>query len=202
MSATASSLQRKLRKAIEPQADGPEVIEALRVLSDFYGPNTLSARRSLRSSIERRSVEQSRGFLNAFGKLQHELDSIDREVDGLSDACTTIAAQLQRSRTATQTLLTQTARLADEIASTKRRAEAAEGFVGEFTLSVEEEAVLNAPSALALDPLLAALQRVQDIHERAKDLLDGPHQQLVPTDQPQSTHKPTQKPSLPQPSPV
>eukprot|EP00966_Prymnesium_polylepis_P213388 4942116-Prymnesium_polylepis.1 len=177
-SATASSLQRKLRKAVEPQPDSPDVTAALRELSAFFGDNTPGARRSLRSTIERRGVELNHGLLTAFDKLQSQLDTIDREVGGLSDACTAISTQLARSRASTEVMLSQTARLREEVALTEQRSAAADAFIGCFGLSAEDEAVLNAPTAVELEPLLAALQRVQQIHERAKALLDGPHQQL------------------------
>ena len=161
MSAATSTLQRKLRKAVEPQAGNPEVIAALRELSTFYDDNTLSARRSLRSTIERRSVALNHGLLAAFDKLQCQLDTIDRDVEGLSDACGCISTQLARSRASTEVMLSQTARLREEISVTEQRSAVASAFIGCFGLSAEDEAILNAPHAVELEPLLAALERVQ-----------------------------------------
>ena len=160
-SAATSTLQRKLRKAVEPQAGNPDVIAALRELSTIYGDNTLSARRNLRSTIERRSVVLNHGLLSAFNKLQCQLDTIDREVEGLSDACGAISTQLARSRASTEVMLSQTARLREEIAVTEQRSAVADAFIGCFGLTPEDEAVLNAPHAVELEPLLAALERVQ-----------------------------------------
>ena len=70
-----SSLQRKLRKAVEPQPDEPEVLEALRELSAFHSDNTLAARRSLRSTIEKRGLSIDTELLDAFEKLNVQLDA-------------------------------------------------------------------------------------------------------------------------------
>ena len=156
-----SSLQRKLRKAVEPQPDEPEVLEALRELSAFHSDNTLAARRSLRSTIEKRGLSIDTELLVAFEKLNVQLDAIDRDMEGLSGVCNSISSQLQHNRSSTEVMLSQTARLREQVQLTERKWAVADDFVRNYQLTPDEEAVLNAPQALELEPLLAALRRVQ-----------------------------------------
>ena len=62
----SSAMQRKLKKAIEPQADSPETLDALRELSTFYVDNSVPARRGLQSSVEERGLVINRRLLAAF----------------------------------------------------------------------------------------------------------------------------------------
>jgi len=179
--APTGPLQRKLKKAIEPQADSPEVLDALRELSAFYGDNSVHARRGLRSSIEQRGLTINRRLLTAFEGLQGQLDAVDSEVESLCAACGSIASRLQDARASTEVLLAQTARLRTDAALNEQRSTLASAFTRTFGLTPEQEAVLNAPAdALTqVEPLLSALRRVQQAHEKAQGLLDGPHQALA-----------------------
>ena len=68
-------LQRKLRKAIEPQADSQDTLAALRELSTCYHDNSVQARRGLRSTIEQRGLQINRRLLGAFEALQAQLEA-------------------------------------------------------------------------------------------------------------------------------
>ena len=179
--APTGPLQRKLKKAIEPQADSPEVLDALRELSVFYGDNSVHARRGLRSSIEQRGLTINRRLLTAFEGLQGQLDAVDSEVESLCAACGSIASRLQDARASTEVLLAQTARLRTDAALNEQRSTLASAFTRTFGLTPEQEAVLNAPAdaVTQVEPLLSALRRVQQAHEKAQGLLDGPHQALA-----------------------
>ena len=174
-------LQRKLKKAIEPQSDSPDVLDALHELSAFYEDNTVQARRGLRSSIESRGLVINRKLLAAFEGLQNQLDSVDAEVESLCEACGSISSRLQDARASTEVLLAQTARLRSEATLNEQRSNLATAFTKTFGLTPEQEVVLNAPvdGDTQVEPLLEALWRVQEAHERAQSLLDGPHQALA-----------------------
>lgn len=179
--APTGPLQRKLKKAIEPQADSPEVLDALRELSAFYSDNSVHARRGLRSSIEQRGLTINRRLLTAFEGLQAQLDAVDSEVESLCAACGSIASRLQDARASTEVLLAQTARLRTDAVLNEQRSTLASAFTRTFGLTPDQEAVLNAPAdaATQVEPLLGALRRVQQAHEKAQGLLDGPHQALA-----------------------
>ena len=168
----------------------PESAETLAALRSFDAEllpeNTVSSRRALLSRIEVRGLTLSHSLLSMFGELQTALDAADAEACCLAEACGSISKQLQDSRAATEVLLLQTERVRKELAATERRAELTVAFERAYTLTEDEEELLNAPfdaqspfgPASELAPLLAVLQRVHEIHVRAKALLLGPYQRL------------------------
>jgi len=179
------SLQRKLRRSMEPES--AETLAALRSFdAELLPENTVSSRRALLSRIEVRGLTLSHSLLSMFGELQTALDAADAEACCLAEACGSISKQLQDSRAATEVLLLQTERVRKELAATERRAELTVAFERAYTLTEDEEELLNAPfdaqspfgPASELAPLLAVLQRVHEIHARAKALLLGPYQRL------------------------
>jgi hypothetical protein len=64
------TLTRKLHKILETRVDGQELVTALETLSQFYGKNTLQARRNLRGIVEKRGLEINRNFLQVFLQVQ------------------------------------------------------------------------------------------------------------------------------------
>jgi hypothetical protein len=64
------TLTRKLNKILETRIDGQELVTALETLSQFYGKNTLQARRNLRGIVEKRGLEINRNFLEVFLRVQ------------------------------------------------------------------------------------------------------------------------------------
>lgn len=64
------TLTRKLNKILETRIDGQEVVTALETLSQFYGKNTLQARRNLRGIVEKRGLEINSNFLEVFLQVQ------------------------------------------------------------------------------------------------------------------------------------
>lgn len=49
----APGLARQVKKILETRVDAPELVEALKALSTFYGDNTPAARRGAHSAPER-----------------------------------------------------------------------------------------------------------------------------------------------------
>lgn len=83
----APGLSRKLKKVLECRTDSPEVVASLNTLSTFYTENTPQARRNLRSTIEKRSLQINLDFLRASQAAQLALDRVEDEVNSLADCC-------------------------------------------------------------------------------------------------------------------
>jgi hypothetical protein len=166
-----ASVQRKLQQAIKPES--ADLIEALKSLSQFYGTNTLSERRALRSTIETRGRRLNEQVLGAFDSLREQVDVAEAEVDGLNSACATIAARLRSARASSAALVAQNAQLREQVQLAGRRERVARTFAAAVSLTAEEEELLNAPAGapLALEQLLAVLARVQQMQERGRQLL-------------------------------
>ncbi len=83
----APGLARKLKKVLETRTDSPDLLASLGALSSFYTDNTQQARRSLRTTIERRGLSINEEFLRASESAQKALEAVELEVAGLADCC-------------------------------------------------------------------------------------------------------------------
>lgn len=72
----APGLSRKLKKVLETRLDSPEILSSLSTLSSFYTDNSPQARRNLRSTIEKRSLDINHDFLSASDVAQQVLDQL------------------------------------------------------------------------------------------------------------------------------
>lgn len=68
-----TTLQRKIKKVLATDIlssdQSTDLGNALESLGQFYGPNTLEARRSLRGQLERRNLDAVQQFLTAYEHL-------------------------------------------------------------------------------------------------------------------------------------
>ncbi|GJW72089.1 conserved oligomeric Golgi complex subunit 6, partial [Tanacetum coccineum] len=85
--ALAPGLSRKLKKVLETRTDTPDLLSSLNTLSSFYTDNTPPARRNLRSTIEKRSIQINHEFLLASNTAQQALDKVEEEVNALAECC-------------------------------------------------------------------------------------------------------------------
>ena len=174
---------RKVRRTTGPIPPGS--LEAMAALQgDATKAAAPSERHRFRSLIEQQGTDVNGTLTTGFGKLQVGLDNAAAEVGCLTDAYASVSSRLQSSRAATDVLLERTKSLRNELQATERQSELAAAFRETYELTEAEEAVLNAPYTATHDstdlaPLLAALERVHSIHQRAKALLHGRHQPLA-----------------------
>lgn len=83
----APGLSRKLKKVLECRTESPDLLSSLNTLSTFYSENTPQARRNLRSTIDKRSLQINQEFLLAAQAAQLSLDRVEDEVNALADCC-------------------------------------------------------------------------------------------------------------------
>ena len=82
------ALAKKLQKLLDTDVDQPDLVTSLRELSDFYGPeNSLVTRRNLRGDLEKRSLGCNRDFLDAYRRVQQELNAVERDLHELKSSC-------------------------------------------------------------------------------------------------------------------
>ena len=60
------TLTRKLDKLFDMKLDQSELVESLKYLDNFYGKNSLTARRNLRGQIEKEGLQIHNDFLYIF----------------------------------------------------------------------------------------------------------------------------------------
>ncbi|XWS62266.1 hypothetical protein CRYUN_Cryun07bG0195500 [Craigia yunnanensis] len=170
----APGLSRKLKKVLECRTDSPEVVASLNTLSTFYNENTPQARRNLRSTIEKRSLQINLDFLRASQAAQLALDRIEDEVNSLADCCDRIAKALSSCSASTGDIINTTERLKQELEVTTQKQEIVSYFLRDYQLSPQE---INALRDEELNEnFFKALSHVQEIHANCKILLRTHHQ--------------------------
>ena len=106
---TDTVLSRKLKKVLDSKLEGDkDTMDALKELSTFFKENNLQNRRNLRGEIERRNLQITNDFLNAFQSVKETLDNVDRNVQGMSKSCANMQARLAASKTVTHELMRKT----------------------------------------------------------------------------------------------
>ncbi|GLT81017.1 hypothetical protein SLA2020_524250 [Shorea laevis] len=153
----APGLSPKWKKVLECRTDSPEVVASLNTLSIFYTENTPQARRNLRSTIEKRSLDINLDFIRTSDSAQLALDRVEEEVNEPAECCDKVAKALSVCGAST----------GDIIDTTER-------FKQELELSNEE---INALKDEDLNEnFFKALSHVQEIHANCKVLLRTHHQ--------------------------
>ena len=71
---SSNPLSKKITKILETKLDqNRELLEPLKGLSEFYGVNTVEARRNLRSRVEKRNVEMNQEFVDMLAGLNRKV---------------------------------------------------------------------------------------------------------------------------------
>ncbi|KAM8975926.1 conserved oligomeric Golgi complex subunit 6 [Pelodytes ibericus] len=166
-------LSRKLNKILETRLDNDkEMLEALKALSSFFAENSLRSRRNLRGDIERRSLSINEEFVAIFKNVKEELESINEDVEAMSNCCQDMTSRLKAAKEQTQDLIVKTTKLQAENQRLEVRAQVANAFLDKFQLTSEEMNILrgNREGPLTED-FFKVLGRVKQIHNDVKLLL-------------------------------
>ncbi|KAK9095610.1 hypothetical protein Scep_027079 [Stephania cephalantha] len=172
--AVAPGLSRKLKKVLDSRTDSPDMLASLNALSAFYTDNTQQARRSLKSTIEKRALSINHEFLQASETAQQALDRVEEEVNALAECCDKIAKALSSCSASTGDIISTTERLKHELEVTTQRQEIVSCFLRDYQLSNEEIHALREEDLS--ENFFKALSHVQEIHANCKILLRTHHQ--------------------------
>ncbi|CAN1306266.1 Conserved oligomeric Golgi complex subunit 6 [Linum perenne] len=170
----APGLTRKLKKVLECRTDTPDLLSSLTTLSNFYSDNTPQARRNLRSTIEKRSLQINLDFLESSHSAQQALDQVEQEVDALAECCDRIGKALNSCSASTADIISTTERLKQDLEVTTQRQEIVSCFLRDYQLSSEEINALREEDLK--EDFFKALSHVQEIHSNCKVLLRTHHQ--------------------------
>ncbi|CAL8463754.1 g3288 [Coccomyxa elongata] len=172
--ALAPGLARKVNKILATRTESPEILGALSTLSDFYGENTPVARRRLRTTIERHGLGINEQFLAAAEAIIKALDTAQADLDSVAGGCTRISGALTSARASAADMLSETERVARDLAASETRSKLVDAFLQQYQLSPDEVAALQGQHIG--EAFFAALERVRGIHGNCRSLLRTTHQ--------------------------
>ena len=173
-------LAKKLSRILESRYDeDKDTMEALRVLSEFMTENTLQTRRTLRSDLERRTLELSESFTVLLGAMASRVEDIQAEVAAMRECCRDMQLRLNDTKAKTSGLLRETADMKAKSKKLEMKAAVVDAFLERFQLSNNEVKILSvgaANGAMIDSEFFDALRHVQSIHEDCKVLLRSSQQ--------------------------
>ena len=89
-------VQRKLQKILDLKLESDkDLIESLKYLSGFFNENSVRTRRSLRSTIEKRSLTLNDQFEECFRVVKEQLDQLNGTVTSMSSCCEDMTQRLK-----------------------------------------------------------------------------------------------------------
>ncbi|XP_073518687.1 conserved oligomeric Golgi complex subunit 6 [Phyllobates terribilis] len=170
---SSNPLSRKLNKILETRLDNDkEMLEALKSLSSFFTENSLRSRRNLRGDIERRSLSINEEFVAIFKNVKEELESINEDVQAMSNCCEDMTSRLKAAKEQTQDLIVKTTKLQAENQRLEIRAQVADAFLEKFQLASDEMNILRGTHEGPLtEDFFKVLTKVKQIHNDVKLLL-------------------------------
>jgi len=190
-STLAPGLARKVKKVLDTRLDGRETVACLKALSEFYIENDQSARRGLRSAIERRGLDINNEFIHASESTQGTLKAVDDKLDALTQCVDSIEEALDKKSQSTVALLRETESAKNDLARLQSRSKVIDTFLRDYQLKESELNALkedidetteivggvSTSSSRAITPMFyKALRRVKQIHKNCAHLLRTQHQ--------------------------
>ncbi|CAH2224999.1 conserved oligomeric Golgi complex subunit 6 [Pelobates cultripes] len=141
-------------------------------MTSFFTENSLRSRRNLRGDIERRSLSINEEFVAIFKNVKEELESINEDVQAMSNCCQDMTSRLKAAKEQTQDLIVKTTKLQAENQRLEIRAQVANAFLEKFQLTSDEMNILRGSREGPLtENFFKVLDRVKQIHNDVKLLL-------------------------------
>ncbi|CAF2183081.1 unnamed protein product [Rotaria magnacalcarata] len=166
-------VQRKLQKILDLKLESDkDLIESLKYLSTFFNENSVRTRRSLRSTIEKRSLTLNDQFEECFRVVKQQLDQVNDTVTSMSTCCEDMTQRLKNVKAQTQELINKTTQIQNENQELNMKSSITEGFIERFQLTPNELNALRTTRDGFLHPeFFNVLKRVKSIYQDCKLLL-------------------------------
>eukprot|EP00798_Chlamydomonas_sp_ICE-L_P018575 gene18575-25084_t len=171
----APGLARKVKKILGIKTESPELINSLNTLSGFYTDNSPAARRSMRSTVEKKGLEINEQFIMSAESVMKALDTVQNNLDGLSSSCSRITEVLATTKASAAPLLTDSEQLQKNLEQVDKKSALINDFLEQYQLSPEEVDALQGED-VGSPAFFAALARVRVIHDNCRALLRTHHQ--------------------------
>jgi conserved oligomeric Golgi complex subunit 6 len=166
----------KLRSLVDAPSpsESPALLAALRAVSEFYTQNTASARRSLRPQLEDLAIETSEAVLAAFAPAQEGLSAVLAQVTSMQADIAALSGRLAAARIGASDVVSETGSLRNQLRTAHLKEVACTAFVARFNLRPDERDALAGEEVNK--QFLAALSRLERIHEESRALLRSKYQ--------------------------
>ncbi|EGC29085.1 hypothetical protein DICPUDRAFT_43332 [Dictyostelium purpureum] len=171
-----TTLSRKIQKVLEIKLDSKDLSNALEELSTFYTANSISARRNLRSEIEKRYLDINIEFLDQFNQLNDSINELIKDFEEIKTGCDDICNHLNSTNKVSSKLLTNANMLTENLKDIEEKEKLLNEFYKKFKLSQQEEYSLTNSTDIDSN-FYRALDRLSEIQlECKKNLINNQYQ--------------------------
>ncbi|XP_058793235.1 conserved oligomeric Golgi complex subunit 6 isoform X2 [Phymastichus coffea] len=175
-------ITKRVNKLLETRPENDkDTIEALKELSTFFTENTAEERHNLKSKIEKRNAAINDEFSSAFREVKSVLESIQKDVNGISGYVESMTSKMKTTKAETAYLIEQTRKLQAESDKISMQQEIVAAFIKKFQLNSDELAILHGSTrdAPISEEFFTVINKVQDIHSNCRILMQSGHQTLA-----------------------
>lgn len=150
-----------------------ETLDAIKALSSFFDDNTISSRRNLRSTFEKRSLQINKEFLASFNEVNKLIDDLHQTADQMNQNCLRVKSKFVEVKKQNQNLLNVSNDLQKKVDLTNYKQTLLNRFVDKFQLNEDEQALLNSnrTDEQINDNFFRLFDKVRKIHTDAKMIL-------------------------------
>ncbi|OBZ65679.1 Conserved oligomeric Golgi complex subunit 6, partial [Grifola frondosa] len=131
------------------------------------------ARKNLRRDVEGKLAESSRTFLNAFGEVDKQLDTLHEHIGLMRVRCDEAQAQLQETNEACKSLLDRAGSLREEGQAVATRQAVISVFLARFTLNDDEKESITSRDVPVGKQFFDAMDKAQRIRDDCRVLMVG-----------------------------
>ncbi|XP_015782944.1 conserved oligomeric Golgi complex subunit 6 [Tetranychus urticae] len=178
-------LNKKIAKLLESDLDhDKETLEAVKILSSCFTDNTITIRRNLSNTLEKRSLVIIENFQSCFGEIKRLMESLHLDLTSMNQSCLQTMNKIKNLKTKNQNLLEKTHYLKNERKTVDIQQAIVDKFLDRFHLKPHEIAILKGlPSKEdphqplpMTETFFELLGKCRQIHEDSKILLSSSQQ--------------------------
>ena len=156
------------------RTDSVAMLEALDAISEFYGANTVDARRSLRQDLELQNIQLAKRFLSEFDQVRKNIQDVESQANGMVEACNSLAFRVSDADSNMKTFMEKASELENRRNVYNQQSAEIKTFLGRFQLSSEEVNVLgksNIDDPGEAKEFFGALKRLKTAYNECKQML-------------------------------
>ena len=165
----------RINKILAMRTDSVAMLEALDAISEFYGANTVDARRSLRQDLELQNIQLAKRFLSEFDQVRKNIQDVEGQADGMVDACNSLASRVSDADSNMKTFMEKASELENRRNFYNQQSKEIETFLGRFQLSSEEVNILgksNIDDQSDAKQFFDALRRLKTAYSECKQMVE------------------------------
>lgn len=136
-------MDSRINKILAMRTDSVAMLEALDAISEFYGANTVDARRSLRQDLEHQNISLAKKFLTEVDGIRQNIQAVEDRANNMVDACNGLAKTVSEADANMKSFMEKASEFENRRNFYFDQSKEIEAFLSRFQLSAEEVEMLT-----------------------------------------------------------